>query len=70
VLELYASSTVSPFDAAAASAFDAFSGLRIRGGIMDQRIAAIAVARNLVLLTRNRTHFTGIPGLIVEDWTV
>jgi predicted nucleic acid-binding protein len=70
VLELYASSTALPFDTAAASAFDGFSGLRIRGGTMDQRIAAIAVAHKLILLSRNRSHYAGIPGLVVEDWTI
>jgi tRNA(fMet)-specific endonuclease VapC len=70
VLELYSTSTVLPFDAAAASTLDGFSSLRIRGGTMDRRIAAIAVSRNLVLLTRNRSHFVAVPGLVVEDWTV
>jgi len=67
VLDLYASSTVLPFDAAAAAAFDGLAALQIRAGTMDRRIAAIAVCRQLILLTRNRTHFAGIPGLVVED---
>jgi tRNA(fMet)-specific endonuclease VapC len=70
VLDLYSSSTVLPFDAAAAAVFDALTGLQIRAGTMDRRIAAIAVCRQLILLSRNRTHFAGIPGLVVEDWTV
>jgi tRNA(fMet)-specific endonuclease VapC len=70
VLEAYAASTVLPFDAAAAAALDGFKGLRLRCGIMDRRIAAIAVCRKLVLLTRNTSDFSGIPSLVIEDWTV
>jgi tRNA(fMet)-specific endonuclease VapC len=69
VLDLYSSSTVLPFDAAAASAFDGLAGVQSRAGTMDRRIAAIAVCRRLILLSRNRAHFGGIPGLVVEDWT-
>jgi tRNA(fMet)-specific endonuclease VapC len=36
---------------------------------MDARIAAIALATNSTLLTRNLRHFRGVPGLVVEDWT-
>ena len=70
VLDQYSSSTVLPFDAAAAAVFDGLAGLQIRAGTMDRRIPAIAVCRHLILLTRHRTHFAGIPGLVVEDWTV
>lgn len=37
---------------------------------MDARIAAIALATNSTLLSRNLRHFRGVPGLVVEDWTV
>jgi len=70
VLACYAKSTVLPFDAAAAAALGGFKGLRLRCGVMDRRISAIAVCRKLVLLTRNTSDFAGIPGLVVEDWTV
>lgn len=36
---------------------------------MDARIAAIALATNSTLLSRNLRHFRGVPGLVVEDWT-
>lgn len=35
---------------------------------MDILLAAIAVSRNLTLVTHNVRHFSRIPGLQVEDW--
>lgn len=34
----------------------------------DLRIAAIALSRDLVLVTGSRRHFDRIPGLTVENW--
>jgi tRNA(fMet)-specific endonuclease VapC len=38
-------------------------------GALDMLIAAHAVSRNLVLLTRNLKEFKRVPGLKAEDWT-
>ena len=38
-------------------------------GSLDTLIAAHAVSRNLVLLTRNLREFKRVPGLKAEDWT-
>ncbi len=32
------------------------------------RIASIAIAGSLVLVTGNLRHFERVPGLVVEDW--
>jgi tRNA(fMet)-specific endonuclease VapC len=69
VLDGYRYAQVVPFDAAAATAFDGFRGLRLGTGTMDLRIAAIALSRGLILLTQNVSDFAGIPGLVTEDWT-
>jgi tRNA(fMet)-specific endonuclease VapC len=70
VLKCYAKSTVLPFDAAASATLDGFKRLRLKCGVMDQRIAAIAVCRKLTLLSRNTSDFAGISALVIEDWTV
>jgi tRNA(fMet)-specific endonuclease VapC len=59
---------VLPFDEAAA---DVFSELRnsVRVGTMDLRIASIALANGLTLLTRNTVDFSQVPHLAIEDWT-
>lgn len=60
---------VLPFDGAAAVAYQELVSRRVRVGTMDLRIAAIAVSRDLILLTRNTGDFGKIPGLRIEDWT-
>jgi len=64
--------TVLPYDAAAAD-WHARERARLeRGGrtlpYADGQIAAIAVVRDLTLVTRNVRDFRGIEGLRVDDW--
>lgn len=58
-----------PFDANAAIAFEGLQKAKIRVGTMDLKIAAIALANDATVLTRNISHFGKIPGLTVEDWS-
>ena len=70
ILGGFSAAPVLPFDAAAAAVFDDLRGLRIRVATMDLRIAAIALSRGLVLVTRNVSDFGRVPGLITEKWTL
>jgi tRNA(fMet)-specific endonuclease VapC len=70
VLDRYLNITVLEFDEAAAVEFERLKQSRLRIGAMDLKIAAIALAHNATVLTRNVKDFSRAPGLQVEDWTV
>lgn len=61
---------VLDYNAAASSIHETLKQTKIRVGTMDLNIAAIALANNAVLLTRNLSDFNKVPGLQVEDWSV
>ena len=69
LLEYFKDAQVLPFDQAAAEAFDALRAARIRTATMDLRIAAVALSRDMIVLTRNISDFQRVPHLKVEDWT-
>jgi tRNA(fMet)-specific endonuclease VapC len=69
-LKGFATAPVLPFDIEAITLFDVMQKQQVRVSTMDLRIAAIAISRSLVLLTRNVRDFSKVPGLITEDWTV
>ncbi len=58
------------FDAGAATTFEHLKAQRIQLAKMDARIAAIAMSRKLILLTRNHRDFGKVAGLAIEDWTI
>jgi tRNA(fMet)-specific endonuclease VapC len=57
-----------PFDQAAETSFQGLRSIRI--GSQDKKIAAIALANQLVMVSRNRRDFASVPGLVLEDWSV
>ena len=63
---------VLPFDAAAARRYGEMSALLVRKGSPVSetalRIAAIALVRNLTLVSGNPRYFQRVPGLSVENW--
>ena len=69
-LHYFAKQQVLAFDETAALYVQQFQQQRIRIGTRDLRIAAIALANQCTVITRNRRDFERVPGLRVEDWSV
>ena len=67
-LDNYCSIVVLDFDASAASQFQHLKGQRLRIGTMDLKMAAIVLANDAILLSRNLADFRRVPKLKVEDW--
>jgi hypothetical protein len=63
VLRTSSRATVLPFDAAVAAVSARLVTQRVRLRRMDLRIAAIALARGLVVVTRNTQDFSRVLGL-------
>ncbi len=59
---------VLPFNQKANHCYENFLSQRIRVGRQDLKIAAIAIAHDAVLVTRNRRDFSQVPGLQWESW--
>lgn len=70
VLTDFSTRQVLPFDDAASEVFLSLKKQRVRIGTLDLRIASIAIAKQLTLLSRNLKDFLKVPGLGVDDWTV
>jgi tRNA(fMet)-specific endonuclease VapC len=60
---------VVPFDTAAEAEFQRLLASGVRVGTQDLKIAAVALAANLTVLTRNR-DFGLVPGLTLDGWSV
>ncbi len=59
---------ILPFDVDAAEIFVELRRSFRRHGTMDLKIAAICLAHDAILLTRNHVDFRDIPSLRVQDW--
>ncbi len=70
LLSDYAAVAVLSFDTHAAALFEGLLAQRIRISTMDLRIASVALANRLILVTRNLTDFRRVPGLTLEDWAI
>jgi tRNA(fMet)-specific endonuclease VapC len=68
-LENYRQIPVLDFDQHAAAEFQRLRRMKPRIGTMDLKIAAIVLAHDATLLSRNVTHFRQVPELRIEDWT-
>ncbi len=58
------------FDQAAGIKFLELKHLRASIGPNDLKIASVTLTRNALLLTSNAKHFSRVPGLRFEDWTI
>jgi tRNA(fMet)-specific endonuclease VapC len=68
LLKFYQRFPVLDYDAPAAAECQELKGQRLRVGTMDLKIAAIALAHNALLVSRNLQDFRRVPGVRVEDW--
>ncbi len=69
-LQLLTEFVLVPFDQPGEAEFQQLIGQRLRLGTQDLKIAAVALANRLTLVTRNRHDFARVPGLTLEDWSV
>ncbi|WP_395749580.1 type II toxin-antitoxin system VapC family toxin [Prosthecobacter sp.] len=67
-LELLMELTLLPFDEQAAAVFRDLRKQMPQAGTQDLKIAAIGLAHDATVLTRNLIHFHRVPGLRVENW--
>lgn len=67
-IELYAAWLVLPWEADAADLFVTLRRQGIRIGTMDLKIAAIALAYDATVITRNTADFAQVPGLKFQNW--
>jgi tRNA(fMet)-specific endonuclease VapC len=68
-LDNYRQIPVLDFDHQAAEIYHRLRRAKVRVGAMDLKIAAIALARKAILLSRNRRDFQRVPQLQCEDWS-
>lgn len=69
VIDFFRSFPLVPLDMDAAIEGERLRKLKFGIGTMDLRIAAIAISRNLTVVTRNVADFGRVPGLTIADWT-
>jgi tRNA(fMet)-specific endonuclease VapC len=61
---------ILPYTEPAIARVAGLKALRLNVGLMDLRIAAIALEHGAVVVTRNRRDFSRVPGLSIDDWSV
>jgi tRNA(fMet)-specific endonuclease VapC len=69
IIDTFRSFPLLAFDEAALTIYENLKQQKIRIGTPDLRIASIALANDLTLVSRNNSDFSKVPGLKIEDWT-
>lgn len=60
---------VVSFPPPASARYATLKKAKLNVGSNDLRIAAIALERRAVVVTRNASDFGRVPGLVIEDWS-
>ena len=68
--EDFSTRPVLSFDERAADELNNLIDGKVRLGMMDMKIAAVALAHNETLISKNLKDFRKVQGLMVEDWTI
>lgn len=61
--------SMTPYDDASERELQRLKAAQIRVGTQDLKMAAIALANGLTVLTRNTRDFARVPGLMFDDWS-
>jgi tRNA(fMet)-specific endonuclease VapC len=61
---------ILPYNESAIARVAQLKAFRLNVGLMDLRIAAIALEHGAVVVTRNLRDFVRVQGLDVEDWSI
>lgn len=59
---------ILPWDEESSLILESLLKKRVRIGTQDLKIAAITIAHDALLLTRNKADFAQVPGLKFENW--
>lgn len=62
--------SIVPYDDAAIAVYKGLRSQRLRIGTQDLRIAAIALAQNATVVTRNQRDLGQVPALSIVDWSI
>lgn len=69
-LVYFCSVNLVDFDDSAYTFYQSLRQQKIQIGTQDLRIAAIALANQAIVVTRNHRDFSKVPNLSLEDWSV
>ena len=69
LLEDFTTRPILDFDQDSLIEFERLKRSKVRIGTMDLKIAAISLAHDALLLSRNLADFRKVPGLRMSDWT-